>query len=275
MSARPAPAVLFAPGHRAEVLRKLPRSAPDAVVIDLEDSVPAAAKPLARENARDLTAELAAVAPALPVYLRVNPAGSPFFEDDLAALPDGLAGVVLPKLESPGRLARIPGLPVIAGIETAAGVARVERLLVGPVVACYFGAEDFVTDMGGRRTPASTEVLYARSRVALAARLANVVALDQAVVEIYDTERFRRDAAVGRAIGYAGKLCLHPAQVPLAQAAFGPSAAEAERAERIIRAYEAAGEGVIVDDGQMIDGPLVQRARAIVDAARRLKGDPR
>jgi citrate lyase subunit beta/citryl-CoA lyase len=260
--------LLFAPGNKGEVLAKLPRSSPDGVVLDLEDAVPADAKAEAR-------AVVAEVAPTLvdqvAVYVRVNAVPSDWFADDVAALPDGIAGIVVPKLESAEQVDALPDLPVIAGLETAAGVARAESVLAGDrVVAGYFGAEDFVADMGGVRTVEGTEVLYARSQVALAARLTGVLAIDQVVTDLRDEDRFRADAAVGRSLGYRGKLCIHPAQVAWAHEAFSPSAEELERARRLLAAYDeakAAGTAAIAFEGQMVDEPLARQAQALLDAA--------
>jgi citrate lyase subunit beta/citryl-CoA lyase len=138
------------------------------------------------------------------------------------------------------------------------------------VQAAYFGAEDFIADMGGVRTRESREVLYGRSQVALAARLAGVPALDQVVTDFKDDAFFRSECADARALGYRGKLCIHPQQVALANAAFVPSPEEVDHARRLLRAYEkASAEGVAAIDfeGQMVDEPLASRARQILAAA--------
>ena len=194
------------------------------------------------------------------------------------ALTGGLTGVVVPKLESGAQVDRVMAaleragrddLLILAGIETAAGVARAADVLGHPgVAAAYFGAEDFITDMGGVRTAGGLEVLYARSRVALAARLAGVPALDQVVIEFGDDNRFRTDASLGRSMGYRGKLCIHPAQVPLANQCFSPSAAERDRARALLTVWDQAlarGEASVAFEGQMIDEPLARRARAVLD----------
>jgi citrate lyase subunit beta/citryl-CoA lyase len=272
--------LLFAPASRPDVLRKLPRAAPDGVVIDLEDAVPPDAKPTARTHARDVGDELARAHPGLAVYVRVNPVSTEWFAADLR---DGVAptvtGVVVPKLETPEQLALVADalattdlghLHVLAGIESAWGVERVAELLGPPVAVAYFGAEDYVADLGGVRTPDGHEVLYARSRVALAARLAGVPVLDQVVTHLDADDRFLADAADGRALGYTGKLCIHPRQVALAHRAFSPSAEDVDRARRLLAAYDAAaarGEAAIAFDGQMVDEPVARRARAVIAAA--------
>jgi citrate lyase subunit beta/citryl-CoA lyase len=271
--------LLFAPASRPEVLEKLPRSEPDAVVLDLEDAVPPDGKPAARVHAREIGERLATEHPALAVHVRVNAVASSWFEADVAeALGPWLTGVVVPKLDSEDAVEAVAkaldreGLaevPVLAGIETVAGVARVEHVLRPPVYAAYFGAEDFIADIGGVRTEVGTEVLYARSRVALGARLAGVHALDQIVPSFSDEERFLTDAREGRAIGYRGKMCIHPSQVPLANRVFSPSDEEREWARRLLSAYEQAqrdGEAAIAFEGQMVDEPMARRARAILES---------
>jgi citrate lyase subunit beta/citryl-CoA lyase len=110
---------------------------------------------------------------------------------------------------------------VVAGLETVRGVADARDVLHTPVVACYFGAEDYVADLGGVRTAGNAEVAWPRAYVPVAARLAGVAALDMVTIDFGDGDRFRAEAREARALGYAGKLCIHPAQVPLAA---GPSA---------------------------------------------------
>jgi citrate lyase subunit beta/citryl-CoA lyase len=272
--------LLFAPASRPDVVAKLPRSGPDGVVIDLEDAVPADGKADARVHARDLGEQLATEHPDLAVYVRVNAVASEWFARDVAdGLCSALTGVVVPKLETAAQVATVAKaleargsgtMHVVAGIETAAGVAHVEEVLRPPVAVAYFGAEDFVADMGGRRTESNIEVLYARSRVALAARLTGVHALDQIVAHLGDRHRFVADAREGQAIGYRGKLCIHPEQVLLANEVFAPSSDEVDHARRLLAIYEAAkqaGEAAIVFDGQMVDEPMARRARAIVEAA--------
>lgn len=273
--------LLFAPGNRAEVVAKLPRSGPDAAVIDLEDAVAPSAKPAARTTAREAARSLAEAHPGLGLYVRVNAVPTDWFADDVAlGLAPVLDGVLVPKLESAGQVrlvaealdaAGLGDLAIVAGIESAAGVERSAEILgASPrVSAVYFGAEDFVADMGGVRTTHNTEVLYARSRVVLAARVAGVASLDLVVPDFSDEQRFLTDAQQGRALGYTGKLCIHPAQVGWANQVFSPSPAQIERARAMVAAYDdalAAGEAAIVFEGQMIDEALVRTARALLAA---------
>jgi len=155
-----------------------------------------------------------------------------------------------------------------AGIESAAGVYQAVEVAGAGVDIVYFGAEDFITDMGGVRTTANAEVLYARSRVALAARLAGIVALDQVVVDFNDAARFTSEAEEARSLGFHGKLCIHPSQVELANDAFTPSADELTWARGVVAAAEEAerdGRGAVAYEGTMVDAPIVNRARQLLN----------
>ncbi len=268
--------VLFAPGNKPDILRKLPRSAPHVAVLDLEDAVPDTHKDEARRVTNEVGAELcAADGPA--VFVRINAVVSPHFVDDFAGIPQGARGIAVPKLESAEHVRVVTeqltssghdGLAIMAGIETGAGVHRAAEILDHPQVASvYFGAEDFIADMGGVRTRSNDEVLHARSSVVLAARVTGTAAIDQIVADFGDDERFTEEAEFAKTLGFDGKLCIHPAQVALANAAFVPTDDEIEHAKRLVTAYDnalAAGNASIAFEGQMIDEALVRRARSIV-----------
>ncbi|MGZ4709123.1 MAG: HpcH/HpaI aldolase/citrate lyase family protein [Acidimicrobiales bacterium] len=260
--------MLFVPANRADLAAKAPRSMPDVVVLDLEDAVPAAGKAEARTTIRQVARDLQ---PIVPVCVRVNPPDSTWFAEDVSALPDGVAAVVVPKLESVAQLERVAdaldGRVVVAGVETVRGVADARELLRAPVGACYFGAEDYVADLGGVRTPGNGEVAYARTYVAMAARLAGIPALDMVTLDFGDHDRFTAEAREARSLGYAGKLCIHPAQVTLANDAFRPTADEVDWARRLLVAYDGAGGMTIAFEGQMVDEVVAVRARAILAAA--------
>ncbi len=260
--------LLFVPGNRPDLAAKAPRSGPDGVVLDLEDAVPPGDKAGARAVVAEVVGPLAS---EVPVYVRVNPPGSPWFADDVAALPAGTAGIVVPKLESASQLAEVAEASgahaIVAGLETARGVAEARDVLRPPVTACYFGAEDYVHDLGGVRTDDNDEVAYPRAVVATAARLAGVVALDMVTLDFGDDERFGREARQARALGYTGKLCVHPAQVALANAAFLPSPGEVEQARKLLAAFDEAAGATIAFEGQMVDEVVAARARAVLRAA--------
>ncbi|TDQ53892.1 citrate lyase subunit beta/citryl-CoA lyase [Actinomycetospora succinea] len=258
--------LLFVPGARPDMVAKVPRWAPDAVAVDLEDAVAAADKETAREATVKAVAELPAGSGAL-VFVRVNGPTTPWYADDVAAVAGSAAhGVVLPKLESPEQLADLRSrldLPVIGGLESAKGIARCRELTSG-LLAAYFGAEDYIASVGGRRTPGSLEVLHARSEVVLAGALHGVGLLDQAVVAAHDADAFRADAAAGRDLGYDGKICIHPSQVALAHEAFTPTDDEIAHARLVI---EAGQSGVGVVDGEMVDDVHLRMAAAVLSRA--------
>jgi citrate lyase subunit beta / citryl-CoA lyase len=274
--------LLFAPGNRADLIAKLPRSNPDAVAIDLEDAVPVNLKAEAREITREAVSALLENKPSCQIFIRVNPASTSEFHDDIKSLLKKIHGIVLPKVENPEDLQgavkeleqhHLPHLHIIAGFETARGVESISSILEQhpkQLKAIYFGAEDFIADMGGERTKEGLEVLYARSRVVLAAKARGLLALDQVVTAFKDNRLFLADAKQAKHLGYTGKLCIHPSQIALAHQTFAPSEAEVERAKRLLERYNQTvieGKGVIEFEGQMVDEPILVKARAILKAA--------
>jgi citrate lyase subunit beta/citryl-CoA lyase len=264
--------LLFAGAGRPDLVAKLPGTEADAVVIDLEDAVPANDK----DAARAALPQLIESAAGGRVLVRVNGAATPWFRADLEALAGlPVAGAVLPKAEGPEEVAELAGrlgaeATLVVGLESARGVAAAAELLAAGASAGYFGAEDYIADLGGRRTMAGEEVLYARSRVALAARLAGVPCLDQVVVDFRDDDAFEADAEAGRAFGFRGKLCIHPRQASIANRVFGASAEELRRARELLAAWEQAaadGVGAISFDGAMVDLPAVRMARDTIERA--------
>lgn len=278
--------LFFVPAHRSDLQAKLPRFRADACVLDLEDGTPPADKHFARDQLGARIGALRAAGLRGRLLVRVNaPASEHYLNDIAAALASDADGLVIPKLEDTDEL--FPALhgmqrrstrmaypnSIVAGIETVRGVQSVERLLErSPLLDClYFGAEDFVADLGGRRTPEGQEVLYARSRVAMAASAHGVTAIDQAVIAVHDAAQYRRDAEVGRSLGYRGKICLSPAQIDACHTAFSPSTEEVSRAQRVLLAHEEAaaqGRGIQVFEGiPLEDGPMLRQAHATLAAA--------
>lgn len=264
--------LLFAPANRPDLFGKFPRLEADLFALDLEDGTPADARAAARAGLADAV-RAARGTRSGKLFVRINPAGSSDFAPDLAAAQGaGVDGLILAKTESAADVARLrTDLPVIAGIESIAGVMNAAAIAAGPsVFAVYFGAEDFAADMGARRTPEGLEVLYARSRVVLAAKAARVRALDQVVLDLKDETLFRRDATLGRNLGYDGKLCIHPRQIALANEVYAPTPGEIDHARRLVAAYDAArarGEATLDFEGRMVDGPVYKTALATLAAA--------
>ncbi len=276
--------LLFIPGHRARFYEKLPEFGPDGVILDLEDAVPPAEKPLARQTVRErLGGPLLA---GYRVFVRVNATGTPYFRDDVrGTVAPGLDGMFLPKVETADQLREAnmvlaqaelrAGLPLgsvklVLILETVRGVLDARELaLASPrVMALAFGAEDFTLDLGVRRTGDGLESRYPRAYVALAAHAAGVLAIDTPWAAIGDRDGLVRETAEAVQLGYRAKQAIHPSQIEVIHAAFTPSDAEVERARRIIEAYDEAtarGTGAINLDGELIDVPMVARARQVLE----------
>lgn len=258
---------LFVPGNRPERFDKARAAGADVTLIDLEDAVAAPDKEAAR----------AAVAGWLdgvrPVYLRINGADTDWFGLDLPLLASaGVRGVVLPKAEDPAAVAEVrraaPGRPVIALIESARGLHNLEALAAAGIARIAFGSVDFQLDLGiaGERD----ELLFARSQIVLASRLAGLPApIDGVTVALDDAAALHDDIAYARRLGFGGKLAVHPRQVDAINAGFLPPAADVEWAQRVVAAAEAAGGNAVRVDGKLVDRPIIDRARAMLDAAAR------
>ena len=269
--------VLIAPAVRADFIAKLPSRGADVLFLDCEDAVPSNAKAQARDLARSSVPGL--VAAGCDVVVRCNPVGSEWFDADIAqALAPEVSAVVVPKIENVDQLdhaaatldaAGLFHVGIFVGVETVLGVVDARSLLAhSRVIAAYFGAEDYIADIGGVRTDSNDEVAVARAQVAMAARLADVALVDQVVTNFRDHDRFSREAIEARNMGYDGKLCIHPAQVELALAAFTPSDEEIDRARRLLEAYGRAAVGglaAIDFEGQMVDEPLAAQARRLLE----------
>lgn len=266
---RVARSYLFVPGDRAERIAKACASGADAVIVDLEDAVAPEHKAAARDAVRAVLG--AALNAAVPLVLRVNAVGTAWFEDDarLAAHP-GVAAIMLPKAEGAASIQaarhRGAGKPVIALVETAVGMAQVEAIAATPgVLRLAFGSIDFQLDLD---IDDDDEALRAfRSRLVLASRVAGLQApVDGVTVAIDDSARVEADARRARAFGFGGKLCIHPKQVALVNAAFSPSAEQIAWARRVIEAAASAQGAAVAVDGKMVDAPVLARAQRVLSA---------
>lgn len=287
----PMRSLLYTPGHRAPMVDRVLSGRvavmPDVALLDLEDSVPAAEK----ENARRVVADaLGRPAPPCLRYVRVGRSSSDAADADLrAVVRPGLDGVLVPKVTRADELAivdemllereRDAGLAersvaVIPAIESAAGLIDAPRIARGPrVVGLMFGSEDFAADLGlpTRREAEAAELLYARSAVVVAAVAAGVLAFDGIWADFRDEAGLHADALLGRRLGFNGRQCIHPDQIAIVHAVFSPTAAELEHARRVVDAYDAGvrkGLGAVALDGEMLDPPVVARARRVLSASR-------
>jgi citrate lyase subunit beta/citryl-CoA lyase len=270
---------LFVPGNDERKLRKALSSGADAVIADLEDAVTPAEKRAARTLAVSVLAEAAGDVLRL---VRVNAAGSEWIADDVEAVGSiGLDGLVLPKATAAAvdAVAGL-GLPVVAIVETPAGVRGAFELAVTPAVeALVLGAVDLGLALGLEPREDGLELLFARSSLVVDSAAAGLRGpIDQVWTTLGDTAGLQRDCALARSLGFRGKACIHPEQVPVVNDAFSPSSEELARAREVVRAFEDAaanGRGAVAFDGEMIDLPVVERARQLLADAKRsvLHGD--
>ena len=264
---------LFVPGTRPERFAKALASGADCVLLDLEDAVAADQKPQAREAIAQWFAG-AAPADAARVAVRINDAGSPHFGDDLRALQAcGCTQLVLPKAEEPWQIAAvaeaIPGAQVLALIESARGVARVDEVAdTRGVTRLLFGTLDFALDLDMDIADDGAGLAYAASRIAIASRVAGLPARVTGVTpQLDDSARLLADLAQSRRLGFGAKLCIHPGQVAPVHAALRPTEHALDWARRVLVA-DAASPGAARLDGRMVDRPVVLQAQRTLALAR-------
>lgn len=262
--------LLFVPGDRPDRFDKAVATGTDLVVLDLEDAVDPEAKAAARERVAAWLAQGQAV-------VRVNAANTRWHDDDLAALRglDGLLGVMVPGAEDPARLDAVGrglggDVPLIALVESALGVHRAfDVAAAAPVARLAFGSIDYALDIGAAGSIES--LAYARGAIVNGSRAAGLAApVDGVTVDVRDPGRLRADLELAVALGYGGKLCIHPTQVSSTNSAFGPSSDDVAWAERILAAP--AEHGAVLVDGEMVDKPVRDRAARILAAARTFSG---
>lgn len=278
--------LLFAPASNERHLAKVFSWGADCVILDLEDAVAASEK----VGARAAAARTLALPHSTRAFVRINGLETAYALADLNAIAiEGLGGVVLPMVQGPDHIAtadwaltqleRERGLAegsieLLPIIETARGLGSVEAIAAhsGRVGRLAFGAGDFVNDLGMEWTPNEQELLFARSRIAVASRAAGLAApIDTAHVNIADMEGLQRSTLHVRTLGFGGKFCIYPTQVQVVNDAFSPSEEEVGKAQRIVDAFEraeAAGNGAIRVDGAFVDYPIVFRANRVLETHR-------
>jgi len=259
---------LFVPATRPERYAKALASGADAVIIDLEDAVAPVDKTAARQMLAQAWHDLSATQRGR-VLVRLNASGTEWLADDLVLLGTlGVVGVMLPKAESAADLARVaaamgPACALLPMIESVAGLDAVDAMARSPqVLRLAFGNLDFQADAGMACGPDEPELTAVRVALVLSSRRACLAApVDGVTAGTQDAAQLHRDALHSRRGGFGGKLCIHPSQVPLVNAAFTPSPAELDWARRVLAAFEAAGGGVFSLDGRMVDAPVLRLAQ--------------
>ena len=258
--------LLFAPGSDERKLQSALESGAGGAVADLEDAV----APTRKEAAREIVARLA------PPIVRVNGADTQWFADDLALVERlSLEAVVLPKA-TPEAVAALgeAGPPVIAIVETAVGVRNAYEIAAMPrVAALLLGAVDLGAEVGLEPRPDGLEILYARSKIVLDSTAAGIrPPFDIVHLDITDEEGLEEECLFARSLGFRGKACIHPAQVPIVNRVFAPSEAEVAWARKVVEGYEreaSEGRGAFTLNGAMVDLPVVERARRMLAEAER------
>lgn len=264
--------LLFVPGHRPDRFGRARAACPEGIVVDLEDAVPPEGKEAARAHALDFLRDRG---PGAPVMVRINALGTTAALDDLAALARGGAlpdALVLSKVEA-GRDIEIvraclpAALPILAAVETARALGRAHAIAatMRPGDALGFGGADLAADLGADL--AWEPMLTARATLVAAAAAAGCGILDVPWLALDDAAGLAAEAARVRALGFTGKLAIHPAQVAPIRAAFAPDAAAVDNARRIVAALAAAAGGVARLDGRMIDAPVARTARRVLARA--------
>lgn len=259
---------LFVPGDRPERFDKALAAGAHAVILDLEDAV----LPERKEQARAAIAQWLAQASA-PVFVRINPAGTPWHDEDCALFESpALRGVMLPKAEDATQLARLArhlgdGQEIIPLVETVAGHFEAQALARVPRVSrLAFGSFDFMSDSG---IQADGEELDAvRIHLVLASRHAGLrPPIDGVSLAIDDAAQLERDVRRSRRYGMGGKLCIHPKQVNVVHVGFAPKPEEVAWARRVLDALAGGPLGAIAVDGKLVDKPIALRAEAILAEA--------
>ena len=276
--------VFYIPGNNDKMIAKGPTTPADIITLDLEDSVPPAEKPKARDIVRE-NLKLAGSGGST-VYVRLNNWETLMTNDDLeAVVHEGLGGVCLAKTGGPDHVQRLEwkleelerrrGLPVgkIAIqllIETAKGVINAYPSAIASkrVNSLIFGAVDYTKDMRVKLTSEGVEQFHARSHTAIAARAAGCIAIDCPFVDFKNIEAFEKSTREGRQMGYEGRMLIHPTQIEPSNRIYSPAPEDVEWAKGVVKVFEeegiAKGMAAVSYKGKMVDTPVYDNARTIL-----------
>lgn len=277
---------LYLPGNEPKYFSNAGLHGPDAIILDLEDSVHQAEKDAARLLVRNALRAVDFGAAERMVRVNQLPLGFADVEEIVPQAPDL---ILVPKVETGAQIAEIdaamtriaqqsgvnrpiwlmPILESAIGIENAFAIATASER----IAALTIGLEDYTADLGVVKTITGAESLYARQRVVNAAHAAHVQAIDSVYSDVADTVGLQRWGEASRAMGFEGKGCIHPMQIEIIHRAFAPSPAELEKALKIVAAFQDAqdkGLGVVSLGSKMIDAPVVNRAVKLVERARQM-----
>jgi len=283
---------MFVPGHRQRMIDKAFGLDADAIMLDIEDGVAPNEKDAARKNiAESLGREKTPGSPAR--YVRINAIGHARIDADLeAVIRPGLEGLVCPKIDTPDEVRKIDAIlndqepknnlkkgsvKLLIAIESPRGLLNAPAIAASSprVAGLLFGAEDFGREIGlpTVREGEARDLIYARSSIVIAAASSHVQAVDGVWVDLNDTQGLSGFARQSRRLGFSGMSCIHPSQVDAINTIFSPTAEEIDYCQKVLQAFEEAnarGDGSIAFGGQLIDRPIVERARRTIDMARSL-----
>lgn len=278
---------MFVPGNSQRMIDKSMSLAVDAIMLDIEDGVAPPSKPEARKLIAEALGRNAENSNGQARFVRVNAINHPDVQADLeAVVRSGVHGVALPKIESVEAVhdmeARVSDLELqrdvpngsiqfLIAIESPKGLINAPRIAACSerVIGLMFGAEDFGLELSlpTVRELEARELLYARSAVAIAAAAAHIQAIDGVWPELNDEDNLWKDSRQARNLGFSGKSLFHPSQIEAINTVFSPTSSDVEFAGQLIQAFEEAqsrGDGAVAFGGQLIDKPIVDRARQTV-----------
>ncbi len=283
---------MFVPGHRQRMIDKALGLNADAIMLDIEDGVAPNEKDTARKNIADSLGRDKAAGTAAR-YVRINAIGHPRMDADLeAVVRPGLEGLVCPKVDTPDEVRKLDAIlndkepkngiakgsvRLLIAVESPRGLLNAPAIAAASsrIVGIIFGAEDFGREIGlpTVREGEARDLIYARSAIVIAAASAHVQAIDGVWVDLNDGAGLLTFAKQSRQLGYSGMSCIHPSQVDAINKTFSPTAEEIDYCQKVLQAFEEAnarGDGSIAFGGQLIDRPIIERARRTIDLAKSL-----
>ena len=285
---------MFVPGHRQKMIDKaLGLSQVDALMLDIEDGVPQQEKQIAREQIGAALVQARQPGTKPLRFVRVSAASYEHITADLAHIVQaGLDGLVLPKIDTPQQIQLVDAIlrdrerqmglalgkvALLIAIESPRGLLNAYQIATASprVIGLLFGAEDLGKELGlpFRREAEASELVFPRSTLVVAASAANIQAVDGVWPDLSDPEGLKRYALQSRRLGFSGMSLIHPGQIETINQIFGPTADEVAYCQKVIEAFDAAlarGDGSIAFGGQLIDLPIVERAKRTVAFAAKL-----
>lgn len=282
--------MLFLPGNNPNMIQNGGNLGADSLILDLEDAVSPEEKDSARVLVRHALSGLDFG--GCEIIVRVNPLGTPYWEKDIEDMVPLRPDIIMPTKVSGADyirelVAKMAAVEKAAGIAKPIGIMPLIETAIGlessyAIAACdprlaalYLGAEDLTADLRCPRSKEGGEILYARGRLVCAARAAGIDVFDTPFTDIDDLEGLERDARLAKSLGFSGKAVISPRHVDVVNTVFSPSDEEIAHAQRVFEAIREAkeqGKGAISLNGKMIDAPIVERARIVLETAEELRG---